>query len=69
MNTFTFICFGHDGSSRLVDIQALADSGISAYAHKLLGEHASAASVEVWRGDQWLGRLDRGGSELVDTPA
>lgn len=68
MQTFTFICFGSDGASGLVDLQALAEAQIEIHARRLLADHASAGSVEIWRGDQWLGRMDRHQDALSLTP-
>jgi len=64
MDTYTFVCLTRNQVATVVDVQALASDACVAHAWSLLREHASAASVEVWRDDAVLVVVERDGARM-----
>lgn len=60
LSTFTFVCLAADGVATSVDIQPLARDAIRSHAFRLLVEHASAVSIEIWRDDVLVDLVVRG---------
>jgi hypothetical protein len=59
MAVYTFVCLTRNQVAATVDLQDLLDGRYRQHAVGLLREHASAAAVEVWRGDEVLETIDR----------
>lgn len=57
---YTFLCLGPNRQAAVIDIQPLAHDAIQAHAANLLREHASAASIEIWRDEMFVALVDRG---------
>ena len=60
MHVFTFVCLMKNEVSTAVDVQVLPTEAYRAHARSLLTEHASAATVEVWRDNEAIDRIERG---------
>lgn len=61
MFSYTFVCLAENQVATLVDVQALGEEAFRGHALGLLRDHASAATVEVWRDDAVVALVDRGG--------
>ncbi len=64
MDTYTFVCLADNQVATAVDVQVLAPQAYVAHAWGLLREHASAASVEVWRDEAVLAVIGRDGARM-----
>ncbi|SFI55862.1 hypothetical protein [Caulobacter sp. UNC279MFTsu5.1] len=51
LQSFTFVCLADNQVATYVDVQELAPAAVRQHAIQLLREHASAATIEVWRDD------------------
>lgn len=63
--SFTFVCLAENQVATHVDVQELEPSGVRQHALQLLREHASAATIEVWRDDAVWEVLGRDGVRAV----
>jgi hypothetical protein len=59
--TFTFVCLADNQVATLVDVQAMSEEAFRAHALNLLREHASTATVEVWKDETVLATIARDG--------
>jgi PAS domain S-box-containing protein len=64
MKDYSFYCCpAPDSSASYFEVRAFPSSEAALrHAEKMLGEHASAAQVQVWADDAEVARLDRGGA-------
>ncbi|WP_163233915.1 hypothetical protein [Caulobacter rhizosphaerae] len=68
METYTFVCLAQNQIATAVDVQPLAPDAFRGHALSLLREHASAATVEVWRDETVIAVVDRGGVRPARDP-
>lgn len=61
VETFTFVCLAANQVATVVDIQALPETAYRARAFFLLRQHAGVETVEVWRAETIVARIDRDG--------
>jgi hypothetical protein len=61
LSTYTFLCLAQNQVATVVDVQALEADSIRAHAFILLREHASAASVEIWKDEALIDTIARDG--------
>ncbi len=68
MLTHTFVCLAENQVATAVDVQTLEEAAVRAHALGLLREHASAASVEIWREDVVIALVGRDGVRSIARP-
>jgi hypothetical protein len=64
---FTFVCLADNQVASFVDVQVLSEGAHRAHALQLLREHASAVTVEVWRGEAVWEAIGRDGVRMIAT--
>jgi len=65
LQSFTFVCLADNQVATHVDVQALAPGAVRGHAIQLLREHASAATIEVWRDDKVWEVVGRDGVRAI----
>lgn len=65
-DTLTFVCLAANQVASFVDVASVRPGQHRAHAQQLLREHASAATIEIWRDDRVWEVVGREGIRAID---